>query len=420
MDRFDASSPTDAPDPADSLVVPGVDAVVDVVVDVVVPAYNEAHVLETSIERLHEYLSQSFPFSWRITIVDNASTDSTLAIAQSLSDRWAEVRVRHLDRKGRGLALRDAWMHSDAKVCAYMDVDLSTGLDALLPLVAPLITGHSDVAIGSRLAPGATVARGPRREIISRTYNMILRVVFANRFRDAQCGFKAIRTDIARCLLPAVIDNSWFFDTELLLLAEHNGLRVHEVPVDWVDDPDSRVHVSRTAADDLKGVWRLGKSFLGGGGKVDLGDRRRAPLRDDMGRQVVSFVAVGALSTAVSLALFLLLHPFVHPMVANVLALAATAVGNAWANRRFTFGHRSRVDRARHYTAAASMLLTAIAVSTAALALALWADGGIVAQSLTVIVAWALTAVGRFALLRAWVFRDPPAELTGHTMITRT
>jgi putative flippase GtrA len=389
-------------------------------VDVVVPVYNEAHVLEDSITRLHDYLSDSFPFTWRITIVDNASTDRTMAVATSLSERWPQVRVTHLDRKGRGLALRQAWTHSDATVCAYMDVDLSTGLDALLPLVAPLVTGHSDLAIGSRLAPGATVARGPRREMISRTYNVILRVVFANRFRDAQCGFKAIRTDIAVRLVPAVEDDGWFFDTELLLLAEHNGLRVHEVPVDWVDDPDSRVAVGRTAADDLRGVWRVGRSFLRGGGKVDLGEHRRAPLRDDMGRQVVSFVAVGAVSTAVSLALFLVLHPFMHPLAANVVSLAATAVGNAWANRRFTFGHRSRVDRGRHYVAAVSMLLTAIAVSTAALALALWADGGIVAQSMTLIVAWALTAVGRFALLRAWVFRDPPAELTGETVLTRT
>jgi putative flippase GtrA len=164
----------------------------------------------------------------------------------------------------------------------------------------------------------------------------------------------------------------------------------------------------------------VGRSFLRGGGKVDLGDHRRAPLRDDMGRQLVSFIAVGALSTAVSLGLFLVLHSFMHPIAANVVALAATAVANAWANRRFTFGHRSRVDRARHYVAAASMLLTAIAVSTAALAITLWAGGGIVAQSLTLIVAWALTAVGRFALLRAWVFRDPPAELSGRTVITRT
>jgi putative flippase GtrA len=330
------------------------------------------------------------------------------------------VRVIHLDAKGRGLALRTAWSESEAEVVAYMDVDLSTRLDALLPLVAPLVTGHSDLAIGSRLAPGATVARGPRREIISRTYNIILRVVFANRFRDAQCGFKAIRTDLARRLLPIVEDDSWFFDTELLLVAEHNGLRVHEVPVDWVDDPDSRVDVTRTARDDIKGVVRLARSFLRGGGKAELGPHQRAPLRDDMGRQLVSFGAVGIVSTAVSLLLFLVLRGNVHPIWANVVALAATALANAWANRRFTFGHRSRVDRGRHYAGAATMFVTAVAVSSSALALALWLDAGVVAQALTLVAAWLVTAAGRFALLRSWVFREPPAEVTRDTVITRT
>jgi putative flippase GtrA len=390
------------------------------VLDVTVPVYNEAHVLGTSIATLHRYLSANFPFTWRITIVDNASTDETLAIAHRCAEQHADVHVLHLDRKGRGLALREAWLRSDAQVCAYMDVDLSTGLDALLPLVAPLITGHSDVAIGSRLAPGASVARGPRREIISRTYNVILRTVFAVRFRDAQCGFKAVRTDIAAHLVPAVQDDGWFFDTELLLLAEHNGLRVHEVPVDWVDDPDSRVNVRRTATDDLKGVWRIAKSFVRGGGRLELGSLRRAPLTEDFGRQLVGFAAVGLISTSVSLLLFLLIQQHLHPVWANVIAIAATALANAWANRRFTFGHRSRVDRGRDYLAATMMLLTSLAVSSGLLAITLWAGGGLVAQSLTLIGAWALVAVGRFALLRAWVFSAPPAEESGTTVLTRT
>ena len=390
------------------------------VVDVVIPVYNEEKVLAQSVTTLHTYLSENFPLTWRITIVDNGSTDRTREISTELSTLHPEVHAIHLDAKGRGLALRSAWSASDATVVAYMDVDLSTRLEALLPLVAPLVTGHSDVAIGSRLAPGATVARGPRREIISRTYNMILRVVFANRFRDAQCGFKAVRTDVVHRLLPIIEDNGWFFDTELLLVAEHNGLRVHEVPVDWVDDPDSRVDVSRTAREDLKGVVRVARSFVRGGGKVDLGPHRRAPLREDMGRQLVSFGAVGLVSTTVSLLLFLALRETVHPIWANVIALAATALANAWANRRFTFGHRSRVDRGRHYLGALTMFFTAVAVSSAALAITLWLDGGIVAQAITLVAAWLLTAAGRFALLRAWVFRDPPAEVTGETVITRT
>jgi hypothetical protein len=158
-----------------------------------------------------------------------------------------------------------------------MDVDLSTDLAALLPLVAPLVSGHSDVAIGSRLAPGAMVVRGPKREFVSRCYNLLLHVVFRTRVHDAQCGFKAVRADVARALLPHVVDNAWFFDTELLLLAERNGLRIAELAVDWVDDPDSRVEIVRTAFDDLRGIARLAWSFLRRRGRLDLGTlvRRR-------------------------------------------------------------------------------------------------------------------------------------------------
>src|SRR5207237_2884748 len=136
---------------------------------------------------------------------------------------------------------------SRARVVAYMDVDLSTRLDAMLPLVAPVLSGHSDVAIGSRLAADARVVRGAKREVISRTYNLLLKATLRNRFSGAQCGFKALRSDVAEALLPLVEDDGWFFDTELLVLAEHNGLRIHEVPVDWVDDPDSRVDLAGTA-----------------------------------------------------------------------------------------------------------------------------------------------------------------------------
>jgi hypothetical protein len=138
-----------------------------------------------------------------------------------------------------------------------MDVDLSTGLEALLPLVAPLISGHSDLAIGTRLARGARVVRGPKREVISRTYNRLLHLSLRSRFTDAQCGFKAGRAATIKALLPQVEDQAWFFDTELLVLAERSGLRIHEVPVDWVDDPDSRVDIVRTALDDLRGIFRV-------------------------------------------------------------------------------------------------------------------------------------------------------------------
>jgi glycosyltransferase involved in cell wall biosynthesis len=224
--------------------------------EIVVPVYNERIVLEGSLRRLHGFLT-TFPFSWRIVIADNASTDGTLALARRLSYELAAVEVIHLPGKGRGRALRAAWTASDARVLCYMDADLSTDLAALLPLVAPLISGHSDVAIGARLARGARVQRSRKRELISRGYNHLLRVALRARFSDAQCGFKAIRADVARELLPLVLDEQWFFDTELLVAAQRRGLRIPEVPVDWVEDQDSRVDIVATALADLRGIGRL-------------------------------------------------------------------------------------------------------------------------------------------------------------------
>jgi glycosyltransferase involved in cell wall biosynthesis len=226
-------------------------------VDVALPVHDEEGDLERSVHRLHDHLVRRFPFPARITVVDNASTDRTWAIARQLEAELPGVRSIRLERKGRGHALRTAWSQSDSPVLAYMDVDLSTGLDALLPLVAPLLSGHSDVSIGSRLAPGARVVRGRKREVISRCYNLLLRAGLRTRFRDAQCGFKAISAQAARRLLPLVHDDSWFFDTELLVTAQRLGMRIHEVPVDWVDDPDSRVEILPTALEDLRGIWRL-------------------------------------------------------------------------------------------------------------------------------------------------------------------
>ena len=245
-------------------------------VEIVVPVYNEEAGLEASGLRLQRYLAERFPLSWRITIADNASVDATWGIACRLARDVPGVRAVHLPRKGRGRALRAVWSTSPCPVVAYMDVDLSTDLDALLPLVAPLLSGHSDVAIGTRLARGSRVVRGPKREVISRSYNLLLKATLGNGFSDAQCGFKAVRADVARALLPLVEDDAWFFDTELLVLAEHNGLRIHEVEVDWVDDPDSRVDLVTTARDDLKGVWRMRRRFARGEGRLEPGVLSRA------------------------------------------------------------------------------------------------------------------------------------------------
>ena len=254
-------------------------------VEIVVPVRNEERELSGNVTRLVDYLRASFPYGWLVTIADNGSTDATWRHAQDLAAAHPGlVRAVHLDLPGRGRALHLVWSASDADVVAYMDVDLSTDLRALPPLVAPLLSGHSDVAIGSRLARSARVTRGVKREFISRCYNLLLRLILRVGFSDAQCGFKAVRSDAARALLPLVADRSWFFDTELLVLAERAGLRIHEVPVDWTDSADSRVNILPTALGDLRGIWRLRWGLLTGSLRVPaLGGTRPVLLDQTIG-----------------------------------------------------------------------------------------------------------------------------------------
>ena len=376
-------------------------------VEVVVPVYNEEHILEASIRRLHAYLDETFPYDFRVTIADNASTDRTWAVAQNLMAEFPRVQAVHLDRKGRGLALRQVWGDSDADIVAYMDVDLSTRLDGFLPLVAPLISGHSDLAIGSRLARSAAVVRGPKREFISRSYNLLLRTTLKAKFSDAQCGFKAGRTEIVQALLPQVEDDAWFFDTELLLLAERTGLRIHEVPVDWVDDPDSRVNVLQTAKDDLRGMARVGHKMLRG----EFGGREQLPT--GMARQLPSFAVIGLLSTAAQLALYLMLRLFLPSLAANGLSLLMTTVANTAANRRFTFGVKGPGGAMRHQLEGGLTFLIGLALSTASLlALHALAPGSSKIFELgTVVAANALATLVRFLLMRSWVFHPRRVNL---------
>jgi putative flippase GtrA len=381
------------------------------VLDVVVPVYNEEAALAASVYRLQRHLRDQFPFPARITIADNASTDDTPRIAQELADELNNVRVVRLEQKGRGRALHTVWSTSDAPVLAYMDVDLSTDLAALAPLVAPLISGHSDLAIGTRLGRGARVVRGPKREIISRCYNFILKSALAARFSDAQCGFKAIRADVAKRLLPHVTDTGWFFDTELLVVAERAGLRIHEVPVDWVDDPDSRVDIVATAAADLRGIARLLRGFTSGSIPVQmvaaqLGSSRRAAAPGSLLRQTVRFATIGAASTLAYLLLFMMLHGWLGAQTANLIALLVTAIGNTAANRRYTFGIANRGNVARNHVEGLIVFGVALGITSGALAAlhtvapepGRWVEA-------TVLVAANLVATAvRFVLLRGWVF----------------
>ena len=390
----------------DTLVAPTEAPTTPAEVDIVVPVYNEAATLRASLLRLHAFLTERFPLSWRITIADNASTDGTWEIARALSDELAGVRALHLDQKGRGRALRAAWSGSESPVVAYMDVDLSTELEALLPLVAPLVSGHSDVAIGSRLAHGARVVRGPKREVISRGYNLLLKLTLRSGFSDAQCGFKAIRTEVARELLPLVEDEAWFFDTELLVLAEHNGLRIHEVPVDWVDDADSRVDVVRTAKSDLQGIWRMVKRLASGSAQAESLAERPGRVQPSFTGQVVRFASIGLLSTALFSLLFYALAGQIGAVAAGVIAMLICSLANTAANRRLTFALRGRADLVRHHAAALGVNLLPLALTTGtlvALEMVGTDDRGV--QLVAVTAANAGATAARFVLLRIWVFR---------------
>jgi len=395
------------------------------VLDVVIPVYNEEADLERCVRRLHDHLTRTFPYRFRITIADNASTDRTPHVAAYLDDTVEEVTAVRLEQKGRGRALRTVWTLSEAPVLAYMDVDLSTDLNALLPLVAPLISGHSDLAIGSRLARSSRVVRGTKREFISRAYNLILRGSLAARFSDAQCGFKAIRKDVAERLLPMVEDTGWFFDTEMLVLAERAGLRIHEVPVDWIDDPNSTVHIVRTATDDLRGVWRVGRALATGALPLD---RLRRPFGDDprdrelsgvpggLARQLVGFCVVGGLSTLVYLALYTLFRLGTGPQVANALALLLSALGNTAANRRLTFGVRGRDRAIRHQAQGLVVFGIGLVLTSGSLAALDTAPGSPShGTELAVLIAANLAAtVLRFLLFRAWVFPSDSGATTDY------
>lgn len=227
--------------------------------DVVLPGLNEEEGLENTVQTLSAFMYERMDeYDWRIVIADNGSTDSTPEIGRRLAVERERVEYLRLEQRGRGRALKHAWSRSDADVVAYMDMDLSTNLEYLPRLVSAVAADGHDVAIGSRLKRGAQViGRSPKRELISRCYSLIFRTMFLTGFQDAQCGFKAVGRRAVEEVLPLVMDTGWFFDTELLILCEKNGYSVEEVPVRWVDDPDSRVRIVSTAYEDLKGLARL-------------------------------------------------------------------------------------------------------------------------------------------------------------------
>ncbi|CAM5677087.1 bifunctional glycosyltransferase family 2/GtrA family protein [Streptomyces purpurascens] len=412
--RFQSPSPADAT---------GSTAARTPTVEIVIPVYNEERALPGCIRTLHARLRDELPYPWQITVADNASVDDTLAVARELAQELPGVGVVHLERKGRGLALRTVWGTSGADIVVYMDVDLSTGLDGLLPLIAPLASGHSDLAIGSRLAPGARTVRGPRRELISRCYNGLIRFTHGARFSDAQCGFKAARTEVLRPLLAKTRDDAWFFDTELLLLAEHNGLRIHEVPVDWVEDVDTRVDVVGTATDDLKGLWHMARLKASGAARVPVPPRPEpaaehpdAVLAPDMARsqlawQVGCFVSIGIASTAGQALLYWLLRGWWQPALANFVSLLVLTLLNTEANRRLTFRYSADdIGAGRAHLGAGALFVVGYLITSGAVLLFRDAvpDASAAAETLVLAVSSVLVTGIRFLALRLAVFRRRP------------
>ena len=277
-------------------------------IDIVLPVLNEAHIIEASISKLHKYLIDNLPYRWQIIIADNGSSDGTYQIAQQLTKRWSGVRLVRLNERGLGLALKTVWQKSKADILAYMDIDLSTNLDSFMPMISPLITGEAGLATGSRLMKESRTTRGFKREIISRCYNRIIRTIMKTNFVDAQCGFKAIRRDLAQKLLPHIKDKAWFFDTELLVKAEYEGYKIHEEPVKWVEDADSRVRIVETAADDIKGLSRVRKEY----GKSSFGE----------------MAAFGGLLLFTSI--FYLWNLTINGMANSYYAAAAQAASTSW------------------------------------------------------------------------------------------
>ena len=404
--------------PEQVTVLPGVAAGPPPQVEIVLPAHNEQRDLGFNVRRLAAYLRSGFPFRTRITIAENGSTDDTWAVAQALAEELPEVRAVRMEQPGKGRAIRDCWLYSDADVLTFIDADLPFSLDGLLPLAAPLVSGHSDVAIGTRLARGARIIRGARREVFSRGYNLLLHAVLGVGFSDAQCGFKAIRADAARRLLPLTRDDAFFFDTELLVLAERAGLRVHEVPVDHIDDAESSVAMIPTALAHLRGIARLGWGLARGTVHVPTAGQPGVvpPHASRMPAQVLRFGIIGVASTIAYAAIYLVLRRMISAEAANVLTLFVTAVANTVANRRFTFGIRGRVNAARHQFQGLIVFIVGLAVTSAALAVLhlIWRRPGHPVEAIVLLAASGLATVLRFALYRTWVFRPrhaPPESL---------
>ena len=227
--------------------------------DIVLPVYNEQSILKQSVSIICEFITNNLTsYDTNIIIVDNGSTDSTFEIANQLTKSHNNIKAKKIKTKGRGIALKTAWFESSSDLLLYMDIDLSTDLSSLKPLIYEIDFNNFDIAIGSRLLKNSVVSnRKFLRTLTSKTYSFLTRFLFLSKIHDFQCGFKIINKHASKTLLPKIKDSGWFFDTELLLLAEKEKFKIKEIPVNWTDDRDSKVNVIKTIIEDIKGLIRM-------------------------------------------------------------------------------------------------------------------------------------------------------------------
>lgn len=223
---------------------------------VVLPVYNEERALRKSVQTLTTFLQDYDNYKWKIVIADNNSQDSTGDIGRLIASENSIVQYLYIPRKGRGIALRSAWQQTDYDFVSYMDIDLSTGLDALIRAV-DLLNEGVDIVVGNRLDKNSIIKRSLKREFVSRSYNIIIKMAIGTHFHDAHCGFKTGRREVVQKILPYIEDNEWFFDSEFLFYGEKLGYRIVEIPVTWTEDMNTKAKIFKDAYDDLRGLYRL-------------------------------------------------------------------------------------------------------------------------------------------------------------------
>lgn len=234
-------------------------------IEITIPVLNEEQTIENQVVKTLAYFDahlNQFP-KLELVIADNGSTDDTPAIARRLEQRFDNLRYMRLEKRGVGLALKASWSGSDADIVGYMDLDLATDLKYLAPALNALVAREADVVTGSRLAKGAkVVGRTPLREFTSRSFNMLVKMMFNTGFTDGMCGFKFLRREhLERIMSAGAESDGWFFATELLLVAEHLGLKVKDLPVEWTDDPNSKVNIRKLAFEYMKAMRLLKKKL---------------------------------------------------------------------------------------------------------------------------------------------------------------